>query len=123
MAVGRITPKWWFTAAALSAPLAAAAQVSNLCDVVGLVNTLALWFGIVVFIVAVIALLYTGFLFLISRGDEETVKKAKATLIYALLGIGLMLLATNADDIVRATTGGTSFDISQCLPGPTSTPF
>ena len=95
-------------------PLAALAQISNICDVLNLVDTAATWFGILVFIIALIAILYAAFLFLTAGGNEETQKKARTTLLYGLIGIAVALLATTAVDFVNATLLGDAASFSNC---------
>ena len=112
--------KKFFTAAAIATlqltPLVALAQIADICDVLLLVDTAATWFGILVFIVALIAILYAAFLFLTAGGNEETQKKARTTLLYGLIGIAIALLATTAVDFVSATVGGET--IENCSVAP-----
>ena len=44
-------------------------------------------------IIAVIYIIYAGFMILIGNGDEEKVKKSKSTIIYVVVGIILIWLA------------------------------
>lgn len=112
--------KKFLTVAAIAAlqltPFVALAQIGDICDVLNLVDTAATWFGILVFIIALIAILYAAFLFLTSGGSEETTKSARTTLLYGLIGIAVALLATTAVDFVSATVGGESID--NCSPTP-----
>ncbi|RJQ37180.1 hypothetical protein C4552_01625 [Candidatus Parcubacteria bacterium] len=103
-----------FALALLAAPFMASAQIEDICDVLTLVELVLTWFGILVFIVAVIFILYAGFLFITSGGNEETRKKASSTLLWGLIGIAVALLATNAIPFVQATVGGQTFD--NCVP-------
>lgn len=100
-------------------PFVALAQtnINDICDVLNLVDTAATWFGILVFIIALIAILYAAFLFLTSGGSEESTKSARTTLLYGLIGIAIALLATTAVDFVSATIGGEAID--NCTPEPT----
>ncbi|OHA10091.1 MAG: hypothetical protein A3A44_00400 [Candidatus Sungbacteria bacterium RIFCSPLOWO2_01_FULL_60_25] len=98
---------WIILAIALLAPGVAFAQITHICDIIDIVNAAATWFGIFVFIVAVMAVLYAAFLYLTSAGNEETIKKAHTVLVYALIGIAVALLATSAAKIVQKTVGGT----------------
>lgn len=97
-------------------PLVAFAQISDICDVLNLIDTAATWFGILVFIVALIAILYAAFLFLTAGGNEETSKKARAVLLYGLIGIAIALLATTAIDFVSATVGGETIENCSVTP-------
>lgn len=94
------------TAAALLAPGVAFAQITHICDIIDLVDTAATWFGIVVFIMGMVAVLYAAFLYLTSGGNEDSIKKAHTVLVYALIGIAVALLATSAAEFVQATVGG-----------------
>jgi len=98
--------RWVIPAAALLGPGVAFAQITHICDVINLVNTAATWFGIVVFIVGMVAVLYAAFLYMTAAGNEESIKKAHTVLIYALIGIAVALLATSAAEFVQATVGG-----------------
>lgn len=109
-------------AAVLTAtPLIAFAQINNFCDIVRLTVTIARWFGIIVFVVAIIAILYAAFLFLTSGGNPERAGTARNTLVFAVIGIAVALLAVNAQTIVQATVGGNTFDPTSCSVGPAST--
>ncbi len=55
----------------------------------GLVN----WFAWFVALIAVVFGLYAGYLFITSSGDEAKIKKAKDTLVYALIGVVVSILA------------------------------
>ena len=87
-------------------PLDATAQISSACDIVKLVARIATWFGILVFSIAVIVILYAGLLFMTGGGNEEQISKAKLVLLWALVGIAVALLATNAVKFVQNTVGG-----------------
>lgn len=100
--------------AAIFSPGLAFAAVSTICDVVKVVNTIAQWFGIFVFIVSVMAFLYAAFLFLTNAGDTEKLTTARQVLVYAVIGTALALLATNAVTIINATLGGTVYSVEQC---------
>ena len=107
-------------------PLAALAQgtipgggaptrLTDPCRVLELVRVITSWFGILVFIIAIIAILYAGFLFLTAGGNEETLKKARQVLIWGLIGIAVALFAMSAIPFVVSVIGGTAF--SSCAPG------
>lgn len=50
----------------------------------------ALWF---ISLIAVIYIIYNGFLVLTSSGDEEKLKKARQSIVYVIIGIIVMWLA------------------------------
>jgi hypothetical protein len=67
---------------------------------IGNVITYALW-GVGA--IAVIFLIYGGLTFAMSSGDAEKVKKAKAIILYSLIGFGLALLANIIIGLVSST--------------------
>lgn len=56
-------------------------------------NMLGYVTGLLYFIAVCVAL-WSGFQILTSAGDEEKVKKGRQTLIYAIVGLGLIFLAS-----------------------------
>ena len=80
-------------------PAFAAAEVSA-CDLVSRVSSLIGVFGTVLLIAALAAILYAAMLFTVGGANEETLKKARIILIWALVGLAVAFLATLADDIV-----------------------
>ena len=99
---------------AILTPGLAFAAITDICGIVYLVNSIAQWFGIVVFIVSLMAFFYSAFLFLTNAGDTEKITTARQVLVYAVIGTVIALLATNAVKIIHATTGGTYYSVSQC---------
>jgi hypothetical protein len=93
---------------------AAGATPSSICDILKLGNQIARWFGIIVFIIAIVAILYAAFLFLTAGGNEESLSTAKKVLIYGIIGIAVALLATNAIRIIGGTIGGQYFTTNEC---------
>ena len=55
--------------------------------------TIVRWFYTIIFILAVFFILLSAFYFITSGGDEEKTKKAKSTLLYAVIGIAVGLLS------------------------------
>jgi len=92
----------------LLAPVAVFAQskIETACDVIKLVDLVSSWFGIFVFTVAIMTILYAGLLFMIGGGNEETLKKAKRVLIWGLVGIAVALFARGAVAFVQNIIGG-----------------
>ena len=58
-----------------------------------LVEKAANWLLYIVIALAVVFIIYAGFLYLTSGGDEEKTKAAKNYIIYAVIGIAIALLA------------------------------
>jgi len=51
------------------------------------------WLLYIVIALAVVFIIYAGFLYLTSGGDEEKTKAAKNYIVYAVIGIAIALLA------------------------------
>jgi hypothetical protein len=64
--------------------------------------------------IMVLFLVYAGFLFVLARGSQEGLKKAKANFFYTILGIALFLGAWTLGQIVAAT-------INEVAPGSLNT--
>ena len=87
-------------------PLVAYAQVTDACSLIGNVASLVGVFGTIVLIAAFAVLLYAAALFITGGGNEETLRKARLTLIWALVGLAVALLAGQAGVIVKQLLGG-----------------
>ena len=81
--------------------VATAAVTTNACGLINSLHRFANGFSYVIGLLAVIIILYAGFLFLVGGGNEETIKKAKNYLIFGLIGLGVAMLAFSAIPIVR----------------------
>lgn len=93
----------------LAAPFAASAQIQTLTTCAGIVTfieKIAGYFSAIIFAIALIILLYAGFLFLTGGGNEETTKKAKSYLIFSLIGLAVALLAFVLPQAVETILGG-----------------
>ncbi len=53
--------------------------------------------------IAVIFIIYSGFLFVTARGSEEKLKTAKRTFLWAILGTAVLLGATVLAEAIKAT--------------------
>lgn len=104
-------------------PMIVFAAIDNFCGILGLIQTIGNWFGTLVFIIAVIAILYSAFLFLTAGGNEESLTTAKKVLIYGIIGIAVALLAVNAIKIIQATIGSTTGQFASCSVQPIVTPL
>jgi hypothetical protein len=54
-------------------------------------------------VVAVVALIYAGFLFVTAAGDEGKIKTAKATILYTVIGIAILLGAKAISTVITNT--------------------
>lgn len=87
------------------APVVAFAAIQDACALLDRLVTPVRIFGNVILILAVVMILWSGFLFLTAGGNEDTLKKAKSVLIYALIGLAVALLATSARPILQGIFG------------------
>ena len=96
----------------LASPIiASAATIPTTCSgLVTFIDSIAKTFAAVIFALAVIMFLYAAFLFLTGGGNEETTKKARSYLIYAVIGLIVALFAFNLPGIIRSTIGGDTFN-------------
>jgi hypothetical protein len=85
-------------AAAYALPIAAGASnidantfVRN--NIGNFINGIAVWFAGIIFAFSILVILYSAFLFITAAGNEEKVTKAKATIVFGLIGITVAMLA------------------------------
>jgi len=60
---------------------------------ISLVEKASNWLLYIVIALAVVFIIYAGFLYLTSGGDEDKTKSAKNYIVYAVIGIAIALLA------------------------------
>ena len=84
---------------ALSNPLQAGSFAELLEDVAEIVFMIGIP-------IAVMFIIYAGFLFVTARGSEENLKKAKSAFTYAILGAGVLIGARIIANAVVATVMG-----------------
>ena len=65
--------------------------------------TVVQWFYTIIFIVAVLFILLAAFGFITSKGSPEKVAKAKAQLLYAVIGIAIALISYSIIALVQNT--------------------
>jgi hypothetical protein len=80
----------------------------DLTGVIGVVLSAIKWFYTIIFIVAVVMILYAAFIYITSKGDEKKVGAAKKQLIYAIVGMAVALLSYAIVSVVRSTVASTS---------------
>lgn len=105
-----------FSALWVITPALAFAAIADVCTLLNQLFTPVKVLGNVILILAIAMILWSGFLFLTAGGNEDTLKKAKSVLIYALIGIAVAFLATSARFIVGAILPGASLQ-TQCQTG------
>lgn len=80
----------------------------TMAKIVTMIENVAKWFTIVILMVAIIMLLYAGLLWMTAGGDEEKIKSARTTFIYALVGIFTAILAWTIVSVVKSVIGVTT---------------
>ena len=67
--------------------------VDSPSDVVDLIEAIAGWFQVIVLAIAVFMIIYAGFIWMTAAGEEDKLTRARQTLIYALVGIAVVVVA------------------------------
>ncbi len=67
-----------------------------------LVKGIAKWFYYIMVPVASIMVLYAGFLFMTSAGDEEKIKKAKRAITWAVVGVAIILIGAGFITLIKS---------------------
>ena len=70
-------------------------------ELIDFITTMGNWIFTILLAVAVIMLIYAGFLFVTSSGDVEHVLKARQMLINALIGVAVALAAKGLVEVIR----------------------
>ena len=63
--------------------------------------SIADWFFTIFLIVAVIAIIYTAFMYLTSTGDPTKLKKARTSLTFAIVAIAIAILAAGIPTLIQ----------------------
>jgi len=71
-------------------------------DIIKLIDRIANWFEIIVLAIAVLMLIYGGFIYITSGGDSDKAGTARKLLTYAIIGIAVVLLAWGAESLIRS---------------------
>ncbi len=94
----------FFAILMLSAPYALALEIPNpiLCSTIpNCIDKIATWLLGIGATIGVIIVLYAAFLFMTSGGSAERVTMARKTLLYAIIGITLLLLAKGVTALIE----------------------
>ena len=76
----------------------------------GVITRITNIFLLAVGFISVVMLLYDGFRYIVSGGDSKKVTDAKNTILYAIIGLVISLLAYAIVNFVLTTIGVTSVD-------------
>lgn len=88
--------------------------VSNLDDFFALICTASNLLFTIIIILSLIIFLYAAFLFLTGGGSEDNQKKARAFLLYGIIGIIVALLAKGMVLVVVNVVSSGSFTATSC---------
>lgn len=93
-------------------PFIAAAQptdlptpIENYSDVTGLIRTIGGWMLGILLVLAAIFIIVSAYFYLTASGNEETLKKAKQFLIYAIVAVAIGLIAGGLSSLVQNIVG------------------
>ncbi|MBI2639471.1 MAG: hypothetical protein HYW90_01095 [Candidatus Sungbacteria bacterium] len=92
-------------ATVLVLPFFAFAALTSVTDLAVQLDQIVRWFTAIIFIIAIIMILVAAFLFITAAGNQERVDMARRTLLYALLGIAVALVAQLAASFVANVLG------------------
>ena len=67
--------------------------IEDMDDVVELIEAIAGWFQVIVLALAVFMIIWSGFTWMTAGGDDEKLGEARQRLIYALVGIAVVVVA------------------------------
>lgn len=79
--------------------------IKSMTDLVALINAIAGWIQAIVLVIAIIMIMYSGFLWMTAGGEEDKLATARRVLIYGLVGIAVVVLAYTATSIVTNLMG------------------
>jgi uncharacterized membrane protein len=68
----------------------------SLMGIRDIIEKIVNWVSGVLFFIGILMILWAAFRFMTAGGEEDAVKKAKSTLLYGLIGIGVAILAYSA---------------------------
>lgn len=87
--------------------------VSNICELLGLVNKIANWLLVVLVVLAVIFVIVAAFNYLTAGGDSEKVGEANKKIVYAAVAVAVGLLAKAVPYVVSSVL---NIDLIDCVP-------
>jgi len=75
-------------------------------DITTLVENILNFLWNLAFVIAPILIVYAGYLYLSSAGNEDKVKKAQKALIWAIVGFAVILIASGVPAIIQKLLSG-----------------
>ena len=82
-------------------PVAQAQNIDSVTDVIQLIRNVSGYFSTIFFILAGIFLILAAFSYLQSGGDDKKIGVAKQRVIYAAVAIGVAILSSSMEAIIR----------------------
>ena len=97
-----------FAVFALAAPVVVFAQLKNplkgdITTIAGFTEAFLRAVTFILFPIAVLFIVYSGFLFVFARGDIEMLKKAKINFLWTVIGVALLLGAWALAVLIQGT--------------------
>jgi Type IV secretion system pilin len=77
-------------------------NITSLAGVEGVITKIVNWITGLFFVLAMLGIFYSAFLYLTAAGDPEKITKAKNQLMYSIIAIGVALLAGTMKYIVQS---------------------
>ena len=82
--------------------------VTTLQNIVDLMEKIGKWIYAIVFALAIVFILVAAFQFLTAAGNPDAITKARQNLIYALVAVGIAVIAWGLPKLVLALLGTTT---------------
>jgi hypothetical protein len=104
-----LVPFLFFVLALLAVPVSAQIEIINpigASDIPTLIDTIATWLLGIGSVIAVIIVLWAALLFMTSGGSQTKVTQAKQTLLYAVIGLTVLLLAKGVTLVIQNFLAG-----------------
>ncbi len=76
-------------------------KIDTVPEASGIIGNIATGLSVILFALAAIFIIISGIFYLTAAGNQEQLKKAKDTLIYAIVGIVLGLIAFGVADLTK----------------------
>ena len=84
------------------------APVQSLQNLVDIMDKVSKWIFAIIFSLAIIFILVSAFQFLTAAGNPEKITSARQILIYALIAVGIAVVAWGLPILVKALIGTTT---------------
>ena len=78
---------------------------STIDELITLIDRIGKWFQAIVLLIAIIMIIYAGLVWMTAGGDEEKLGRARKTLIWGLIGLGIVIFAFAAQSFILSIIG------------------